>query len=360
MAGSIFQQGVYGCSFAFVDTAGAASQIFDASSGFVWSTLVTRFGTGVSVAISNGSATKNLGVNLPELIEGIAFRCDALPVSGWAILREWADSGTVQVSLQVSASGQLQFFRGTGTGSPLGSATPQATVVAGIFLFLQARITFSVTVGAVELFIDFATTAAISAIGLNTSASTNAYANQALFVSSGFPGGTPATYFQDWYILDLTESAPFNTYLGNGRYQADGPTSDSATLGLNTWSLTTPQGTDYGNFANIPPNSSDYNSSAVVGARASCRFPNLGASTTHVTFFNTWVSAELNGAGVNTLVIVYRNSGTDQVGPVITPANGTYAFFNTISTIDPATGLPWTDEQIGATLPMEIGPEVVS
>jgi len=64
----------------------------------------------------------NLSSNL-EIIEGFAYYTASLPSSGWQIIREWYDAvaGVVQVSLQVSAAGALQFFQGSGTSTTLGA-----------------------------------------------------------------------------------------------------------------------------------------------------------------------------------------------------------------------------------------------
>lgn len=360
MAG-IFQNGVFSCGFGFVNTGGSALQVFDAVGGTVgFVTTPTRFGSGVALICAGTAtgATKNLGVNLPTIIEGFAFQCASLPASGWGLFKEWLDNGVVQVSLQVNSSGQLQFFQGSGTSTPLGLASA-SVLTSALYGFLQVQITFSSSGGQIQCLLNSSAIPIVSAAGLNTAPSGNNYVNQARFVATGFPGGTPNVYFQDWYMLDMTGSAPFNTFLGNGRTFLSAPTSDSATGGLNTWAFTTPNGSDFANFAQIPPNTADYNSSQTVGARASCRFPAL-PSTSRVFFFNTWESDELDAAGARTIAVVTRNNNIDQQGPAISPVNGSYAYHNTISTIDPNTGQPWANGLVTNTNAMEIGPVVVS
>lgn len=353
---SIFQNGVFCCGFDFVNTGGAVTQIFDSITGgaLSFSASNTRFGSGNCLVISGATATKNLGVNLPVLTEGFAFEVQALPGSGWHRIKQWADAGTAQISLQVNSLGQIQFFQGSGTSTPLGLASAQATIVAGQYYFPQVLLGFSTTGGQITLLLNSSAVPVISATGLNTAPSGNNYVNQSVFAVDG-----ANVYYDDWYMLDMTGSAPFNTFLGNGRITTAGPSSDSATAGLNTWTFTTPQGSDFGNFAQNPPNASDFNSSATVGARASCKFPAL-PSTSRIVFFNTWVSAELDAAGARTIAVVTRNNLIDQQGPTISPANGTYAFLNTISTIDPNTGQPWANGPLTNTANMEIGPVVVS
>lgn len=359
----IFQNGVYGCSFDFLNSANPVTQIFDSVAGGAaeFTASNTRFGTGLALLLSGAFCDKNLDVNLTQLIDGFAFMAQGLPATGWALVREWSDTtaGAVQVSLQCNSQGQLAFFQGSGTSTMLGSATPAGTVVINGYIFLQVQITFATGGNISYSFIGAQTwTGTIS--GVNTAPSGNAYCNQVIFQSLGFPGGGLAVYFDDWYMLDLTGTAPLNAFLGNGRYASpfySSPTGESATGGLNTWSFTTPQGSDYGNFANVPANASDYASSGTVGARASCTFPSLSAS--RVFFFNAWDSDELDASGTRTISIVTRNNGTDQDGPSFQP-NTTFAFHNSVSTIDPNTGQPWANGLVANSNAMEIGPEVIS
>lgn len=361
MAG-IFQNGVWCCGFDFVNVAGAATQIFDAQTGGAvgFSASNTRFGTGLVLLLSGATVTKNLQVSIPTITEGFAFMTQGLPASGWAILKNWLDAGTVQVSLQVNSLGQLQFFRGgVGGTNPLGLASAQGTVVANQYAFLQPQITFSTVGGQVQLLVNSSAIPVLSATGLNTAPSGNSWVNQTQFIASGFLGGGLNEYYDDWYMLDMTGAAPFNTFLGNGRTFLSAPTSDSATAGLNAWAFTTPNGSDFANFAQIPPNTADYNSSGTVGQRASCRFPAL-PSTSRVFFFNAWESDELDAAGPRTMAVITRNNSIDQQGPAISPVNGAYAYHNTISTIDPNTGQPWANGLVTNSNAMEIGPVVVS
>jgi hypothetical protein len=357
MAG-IFQNGVFSCGFGFVNTGGSALQIFDTISGtFSWVTTPTRFGSGVAINLAGTTlgVAKNLGVNLPTLIEGFAVYLTTLPASGWSLLKQWGDSGTTQVSLQVNSLGQFQFFQGSGTATPLG--LPSAPVLtSATYVFLQVQISFSVSGGSIQCLLNSAALPIISANALNTAPSGNSWVNQVRFSATGAGVGV---YFQDWYMLDMTGAAPFNTFLGNGRIFLSAPNADSATGGLNTWAFTTPQGSDFANFAQIPPNAADYNSSQTVGARASCRFPAL-PSTSRVFFFNTWESDELDAAGARTIAVITRNNAIDQQGPAISPVNGSYAYHNTISTIDPNTGQPWANGLVTNANAMEIGPVVVS
>lgn len=358
----IFQNGIFACGFDFVNTSGSVLQVFDAVGGGAaqWTTSNTRFSSGVALLLSGSTATKNLNVNQGTLIHSWAFMTQGLPSSGWAILMEWVDNGTVQVSLQVNSLGQLQFFQGSGTSTLLGLPSVQGTVVASQWIYFQTQTVFSPTGGSVYLLTNSSGLPAISASGLNTAPSGNSWVNQIRFISSGFPGGGLNQFFDDWYMLDMTGTAPYGSFLGNIRAVGAGPNADSATAGLNTWSFTTPQGTDYGNFAQNPANATDYNYSATVGARASCKFAALSVTTSRVVFLNTWINAELDAVGPRTIAVVYRNNAVDQVGPTISPVNGTYANFNTISTIDPNTGQPWANGLVSAVTNLEVGPEVIS
>jgi hypothetical protein len=190
----------------------------------------------------------------------------------------------------------------------------------------------------------------------DTQVTANAYVNRIYFGQSNPGAATIAThYIDDIYILDLTGAAPLNTFLGPGRLQTDGPIGDSSTAGLNAWAYTTPQGTDYGNAASVPPSVSNYNSSATIGQRMSFRFP--GLSVTQVLFLNTWINTEEDAAGTRIITPIYRSNNVDQNGSAIGLGTN-YTNYSQNSATDPNTNQLWANELASAAAACEIGVQV--
>ena len=162
-------------------------------------------------------------MNLATVYTGIAFVPTSIPGSGHQPLFQWSDSvgNAVQVSFQMDSTGAGQFFQGSGTGTPLGSASASGLFFPNLWYFLEFKITFNGSTGTVECRLNGNATPIITASGLNTAPSGNNFANRFLFVSGG------NFQYDEWYMLDNTGSAPVNTYLGNGRCQTDAPTSDA-------------------------------------------------------------------------------------------------------------------------------------
>jgi hypothetical protein len=368
MAG-IFQNGVWSCGFDFLPTAAVpAGGVFDIGStsggGCNVSAAYARFsGKGVNVGGAVTYCGRSFNTNLATFIHGFACNFLALPASAITCFLTLYDAtaGNQQLSLGCDSTGALGFYSAgglpgsTGLSGLIGVKSAAGTIVPGAYNFIEFLATISSGAGVLTLRVNGTTV--ISFAG-NTQVTANAYANRIYWGMNG-TNTAGGVNLDDFYLLDMTGVSPLNAFLGNGRIQTDGPNADSATGGLNTWAFTTPQGSDFGNFAQIPANPADFNSSGSVGARASCKFPSLGAIA-RVAFFNCWQSSQLDAAGARTIATVYRNNSVDQTGPTITPSNGSYAFSNTASVIDPNTGQPWANGPVANTTNMEIGPQVIS
>lgn len=346
----------------FVPVGGIVTFNFPVNSSGVFSgAAYARYsGKGIIANDIPASITKTFGVNLTTFFGGFAYKCVNLPASGGAnaFCTIYDTTGAApKLNLTVNGQGQVQCYTGGGltpTGgvsvsTTIGSPSATGVIVAGAYNFVEVKFTLAVTTGIIQIVVNGVTV--ITFNGTTTSGG-NTFFNSMIL---GSKTNGCVNYFDDWYILDATGSAPFNTFLGNGRAQTDAPNADSSTAGLNTWAFTTPQGTDYGNCGNIPPNVAQYISATATGARASMRFPAL--STSRVLGLNTWFSAEQDSAGSKSLIPVFRSSTTDQNGTSVN-MTGAYVYSNQISTIDPNTGLPWSQGTVIAAQNCEIGPKV--
>lgn len=363
MAG-IFQNGIWTCGWDFIaDGFSVPTSVFDTTTGSSFSSGVfannARFtgkaytaGGGVNSA---GQSGRSFGTNLITSIVGVAIKVVTLP-SGSTInpLITWYDStaGAIQITLGVNGQGQLGFyttggFTGSAVSGLLGTLT-SSVVVAGSYNYYEVFNTTSNTNGVLTLRLNGAQIAAFTG---DTQQTANAYHNRIYFGTFG-----PDQYYDDCYILDTTGTAPLNTFLGPGRCLTDVPNADSATAGLNTWAFTTPQGTDWGNCANIGPNAAQYNSSGTVGQRMSLRFPAF-SNITQCLFLNTWINAEEDAAGVRSITPIYRSGTSDQSGTAIS-LGAAFVYSNQISTINPANGQTWASQSAANASSCEIGVQV--
>ncbi|HXM59370.1 MAG TPA: hypothetical protein VN950_00845 [Terriglobales bacterium] len=361
MAG-IFQNGAYINGF---DYANALSEIFDfvSGSGASLSSGTTRFGSGQSLQLtSNNSAGKNLLTQLATKYDGIAFITAALPSSGWFVLYEWYDStgsGAVQVSLQYNQQGALGFFKGSGTGTQLGSSSANGIIAAGRWVFLEAEVVFSVASGSVTLYAwgpngNNGASPVISATSVDTAPSGNAWTDRIYFIT---PSGGPTHNYDDWYNLDATGSSPLNTFLGNGRVQTDAPTSD-ATPNQFTSSDSQTTGNHYKDVNQLPVSSdSKYLFDNNVGDEELFGFPNLTAS--QVLIINEIIRTELDASGSRTVETVLSSSSATQNGTAFQPST-TFAFYNTLSAVDPNTGSPWASGTVAAAQSAKLGLKIAS
>jgi hypothetical protein len=358
MAG-IFQNGAYINGF---DYANSIAQLFDFSNGASFSGSTTRFGAGQSLQISNGAgnyAGKNLQTQLATIFNGFAVDEVSLPGSGWSSIFQWYDSttGTVQVSLQYNSQGALAFFKGSGTGTQLGSASPNGIIQVNAWPFLEIEIVFSASAGSVKLYAwgpngNNGVSPVISATGLNTAPSGNAWCDRVYFM-----GGQGTTYFDDSYMLDGTGSSPLNTFLGNGRVQTDAPTSD-ATPNQFTSSNSEPTGSHYKDVNQLPFSSnSNYLYDNNVGDEELFGFPNLSAIL--VLIINEIICTELDAAGSRTIETVLESSSATQNGTAFQPSTA-FAFYNTLSAVDPNTGSPWASGTVAAAQSAKLGIKIAS
>lgn len=371
MAGwnGIFYNGVWctGCDF-LADGVIPSGNVFDVGStnGSVnVGAAYARFsGKGVQI---NSTGTpeqigRSFGINLPTVIGGFSFLTSNLPASTntqWFQLIVWNDTvaGAGQLNLSYNNQGQFRFNQGGfGGNTALSSATSPGTVIANSTNYLEFVVTISSSSGLAQLYMNGSSTPLISFSG-NTLSTVNAWTNQISYASNA-PGGSAAHNFDDLYLLDTTGAAPYNTRLGNIRIQTDGPVEDSATSGLNKWTATNPEGTDYGNCANIPPNPAQYNYDSTVGDRMSFRYPTLSAQK--VFFLNTWYSVEEDSAGSRAVVPIFRSNSVDQVGPVPVSLPASFTYYNQPSTIDPNTSASWASGTVTAAANCEIGLEIQS
>lgn len=334
----IFDDGVFSCGF---DMDPTIAQLFNIFTGGSFTNGTTPFGSGYSLQVSGGGQTgKSFGVNLTTVIVGARVFTGTLPSTNNILFNFYdATAGAAQVTLRATSTGSFQFYLGSGTGTPLGSASAGGILSVSSWVYLEVKLTISATVGVVELRVNGNPSAVISASSLNTKSTANTFVNGFVFT-----GMVANTFFDDWYMLDTTGSSPLNTYLGNVRMVYDVPNNNSAAGSHNQFTPTNPTNVNYTNVGNIPANTAQYNADATVGDLEFYRFPSIGGSPSAVLFLNMWYQELLDTAGTRTTVPGVRSGGSDTFDATsVSPPNGaTYGLFNKPWVLDPNTSAAWT------------------
>jgi hypothetical protein len=352
MAGSIFQNGTFFCGF---DGNPSLSLIFTQGVGGGGSSTNTPFGYGLSINPQNIFFAYDgilFGENISTHYNGCAFMVPGLPGSV-SYYHTWVDvtAGVTQLALRLNPNGQLQFYLGSGTGTPIGSASSALTIQPNVYVYLETAVTIGASgTGSVKCNVNGANV--ITATGVTTQSSSNAWVNCFQF------GATTANspFYDDWYMLDGTGSAPYNTFLGPIQVRGDVPTANSVVGGRNAWTPTSPTGVNYSNVANIPASSTKFNADSNPGDYDMFRYNSLPSNVTNVLATNEWATLLLDSAGARTVALNTYSNGTDSIGTSFTPSS-TAALYNKVSLVDPHTSSAWTVSGVNAA---EHGVKVVS
>lgn len=293
--------------------------------------------TGQGCGFSSGAyARKNLPANSVTYIIGFAFYIPALPTGGNCHIVAILDNVTTQVSLGVSASGVLQFYRNEPSGGvAIGAATAPGIIAAGTWRFAEVQITIDASAGAVAVYLDGSATPAISSTGLNTKNSGNTFGN-VLQIGDFSNGLASGIYYDDVRVFDNTGSAD-NAMIGDVRLITKMP---SAAGDLSQW---TPNGaTPNVNCVNsIPPNTSKFVASATITQEDTYDTQSAGLLAAPLFMVARHYAQKDDGA-VRTMQQVVRSSGSDFKAPAVTLASS-WAYYDALVPVnDPHTGAPWT------------------
>lgn len=288
----------------------------------------------VSMTGSGNILRKNMSGNIVTLIVGVGFKLLTLPAASTEIIGFW-DNGTEQCSLVVNSLGALQFFRGNGVGTPIGTPSANGTVVANAWNGVAVQVTFNGTTGAVQAYLNGAVSALFNSTGLNNITTANAYANQVSL--GGNVASSPTIRYDDFYCFDTTGAAP-NALLGG-----DARVLTKMSSGAGTYTNWTPTGfaANWQNASSTPPNIADFNANNTATTKDSytTQVAGLGVAPYFVT---VRASLTRDDAGPHTPSLFVRSGASDSAG-IVTPAlTSSYVFYDAVIQNDPATGSPWT------------------
>lgn len=338
---SIFQNGLFYLGF---DMDPTAAQIFDAGINNA-SNADTPYGFGYAWSVGTANQ-KNFNTNLATHTQGLWVKIPTISTGATgALLFTWQDltAGAAQLSLRVLPGGVFQFYLGSGTGTPVGSPSAAGSIFAATWTFVETKVTINNTTGVVQCRIG-GTTTVITASGLDTQSTANAFASAIILNQASTSGNT---LYDDWYMLDGTGSAPFNAFLGVVQARGDAANANSANGARNAWTPTNPTNVNHSNVANIPANAAQYNADQTPGDYDMFRFPALPGSTVSVLAVQEWALTLLDAAGARTVELNCTSGGTDSAGPAFTPGP-TPGFTNLLLTLDPNTAAAWAVAAAGS------------
>lgn len=288
---------------------------------------------------TNPIVTKILSPTDATIIIGFALKPSA--VNNLYPLFTVGDNASWHGGLYGASGNVLEYKRGADyTGTVLGTTS---SLSLGVFTFVEILVTIHDTAGVVT--VKFNGTTALSLTGQDTKdLSLAGWTRFGLHSMVGAGGtGSSNVYIDDLYVLDGSGSAPWNAFLGDVRVDSRNPTGSGATTG---W---TPSiGSNWQNVDDATPDDdTTYNIATSSGLTDTFVFqdaPVLGAVIYGVQHC---INVKKSDAGASTIASVVRHSGTDNVGPNITP-NTTYGYGLAINQTNPGTGVQWTESGFNA------------
>jgi hypothetical protein len=231
----------------------------------------------------------------------------------------------------MNQTGQFSLFRGN--QSVLLGTTTNA-IVRNATNYVELKVTFHSTTGAYELRVNGVTW--LSATGVNTITSANAYANDLKFTASS----NDAYWLDDLYLADTNGSAN-NDFLGDVRVQCIYPnaagnyTEFTPNTGLN-WAAVDEQAID---------GDTTYVSSSTPGQKDSYGFQDLAGAAAQIYGIQRLALARKDDAGTRTLRTFYRTGGVDYESADSSVGNA-YSYSIDILEKSPATTTAWTVSDI--------------
>ncbi|HEV2100666.1 MAG TPA: hypothetical protein VGR45_17305 [Stellaceae bacterium] len=185
---------------------------------FPGSQCINSIGSGSAFSRTTGSNDQTIYVNFAMF----AVALSGTHLGGVLLI----DGSTVQCSVYMSGTGSLDFYRGTPSGTLLGSYT--GAFIASNWTQFQIKFIISSSVGEIHVRKNGNTVDDFALTGLNTQSSGNAYAN-VIKVDNSFSGGSGSYHIDDLYCFSGTGASP-NTWQGDVRAVQQMAASDPVTL----------------------------------------------------------------------------------------------------------------------------------
>jgi hypothetical protein len=193
--------------------------------GTVMNTSIFRTGTqSIQFNASAGYYVQKNFANNAHWFLGFAFRPVFSSPGAPATVLQLYDAGTVQLTLTFDNLGRFQFYR---SSSPVAVGSLSSAFTQNVWHYIEVEVVINSSTGVASLHVDGVSV--LTGTGLNTQATANAYANQIMFGPKSLNTFPANTYAQDFYILDASGSAPWNTFLGDSSVLAFLPSGNGST-----------------------------------------------------------------------------------------------------------------------------------
>lgn len=291
---------------------------------------VGRFGGGgvvftvtALIAPRTGYIQKNYN-GVSAIISGLAFKQGGTQLVEGGQLIAFVDSSTVQVAIWVMQSGQLKVMRAlspglgivTGANNFVELGTSTSAISSSSFDFLEFKIVHHPSAGSVEIKRNHA--AFYTLTNVNTGIS--GVNNSSSVVVGGFNASSSVSRFQlfgtvtDFYLLN-TVANPDDAldpvdFIGDRHWEPITPTADAF---YTAW---TPS-TGVSHFAlidEVPPNTSDYNSTTTLNAKDSFDVSAPTGPTTASALLALTMYCQKTTGGSNAIKGLIRLAGADRLG----------------------------------------------
>lgn len=294
-----------------------------------------RSGGALVVPINSANVTKTLAAASASFVMGAAFKTDVLVAKAIFSL---LDAGNAQCELRMNADGTLSVTR---AGSALTSGTSTNAITTGVFYYVEWKVTIadSIGVGSCVVKVNGATWITV-ATGQDTKATANASANQ--ITLNGSTSTNTAT-FDDFYICDLSGSAPQNDFLGDCRIDCQFPNADGSN---STWTPSTGT-THYTLVDEATPNTTDYVESNVIGNKDTWAFQDLSSITGTIYGVQINTAALKDDAGGRSIINTVKSGATNADGATQAMSTSQIYYLDIFAT-DPATTAAWTESAVNA------------
>jgi hypothetical protein len=325
-------------SFDHYSSAQAGRKWTEIHSSIVINTTNGRRSTG-SLRNDNSTtryARKTLGTNAATLIVGFAIKITGgITTAGYIFAM--GDAGADQMTLLINTDATISVRRST-----TNVATSAAALnVSGAYQYLEFKVVHSAT-GSYEVRLNGSNI--LSASGVDTTSTTNNYANQISFFHratnalTGFGAGTSVD-IDDVYVCDGTGSAN-NDFLGDVRVDAFLPNGNG-----NSSQLVGSDGNSTDNYLLVDESpatdNTDYVESSTVSNKDTYSFANMAHTPATINGVQINLQAVKTDAGFRSMQPVIRSGGSDTDGAA--RALGTsYLILSEIAETDPNTAAAWT------------------
>lgn len=270
---------------------------------------------------------------------GFALKIDKWPSTNQTIrFQTYVNNTTGQCIVEITDSGVFRIKRSSG-GATVYTGT--YTLPIGVWHYIEFEIKIHDTTGYVTIRVDGV--AVESATGLDNQSDISS--NMDRFSFGGDTAAAVNCDFDDFYILDDSGAAPYNTFLGDCRIETLSPNADGTTN-----NFTPSAGSNYQNVDETPGPDDDtsYNESSGVGNKDLYNMTALSELFDTVYAVMPEVYARKNDVGTRTINNVVRTGTTEDDGP----ARGlgeSYAYHQgDILIQDPDTVTDWTAAGVNA------------